>query len=68
MFINNIIIDFLFIFSNEALAEYLNYKNSLTKNLTADFVITDEEGNQFTIEQVRAKSIMSDKKIKKPGE
>ena len=53
---------------NDALAEYLNYKNSLTKNLTTDFVITDEEGNQFTIEQVRAKSIMSDTKIKKPGE
>ena len=49
-----------------------NIKNArlkrITKNLTTDFVITDEEGNQFTIEQVRAKSIMSDKKIKKPGE
>ena len=39
-----------------------------TENLTTDFVITDEEGNQFTIEQIRAKSIMSDTKIKKPGE
>ncbi len=53
---------------NEALAEYLNYKNNLTKNFSSDFVMTDEAGNQLTIEQVRAKSIMSDTKIKKPGE
>ena len=50
------------------LAEYHNFKNSLTKNLTTNFIITNEEGNQFTIEQVRAKSIMSDTKIKKPRE
>lgn len=51
-----------------SLQNILITKNSLTNNLTTDFVITDEEGNQFTIEQVRAKSIMSDTKIKKPGE
>ena len=53
---------------NESLAEYLNYKNSVKSNVSTDYVITDAEGNQLTIEQVRAKSLISDTKIKKPGE
>ena len=33
-----------------------------------DYIITDDAGNQFTIEQARAKTIINDTKIKKPEE
>ena len=53
---------------NEAIAAYMKYRDNLRQSLSSDYIITDEEGNQLTVEQFRAKSIINDTKIKKPEE
>lgn len=53
---------------NEAIAAYMKYRETSKQHFSTDFVLTDEEGNQLTVEQVRAKAIINDSKIKKPEE
>ena len=53
---------------NEAIAAYMKYRDNSRQSLSSDYIITDEEGNQLTVEQFRAKSIINDTKIKKPEE
>lgn len=53
---------------NEAIAAYMKYRDNSRQSLSSDYIITDEEGNQLTVEQFRAKSIINDAKIKKPEE
>ena len=47
---------------NEAIAAYMKYRDNSRQSLSSDYIITDEEGNQLTVEQFRAKSIINDKK------
>ena len=51
---------------NEAIATYMNYKDCIQNNVSNDYILSDSEGNKLTIEQARAKSLISDIKIKKP--
>ena len=53
---------------NEAIALYMKYRGNIKSGFTADINITDEAGNQLTIEQVRGNILINDTKIRKPGE
>ena len=52
---------------NRALSTYMKYRDSI-KDTDDNFEVTDSEGNQITIEQIKGNLITNSRKIKKPGE
>ena len=52
---------------NRALSTYMKYRDSI-KDTADNFEVTDSEGNQITIEQIKGNLITDSTKIKKPGE
>lgn len=52
---------------NRALSTYMKYRDSI-KDTDDNFEVTDSEGNQITIEQIKGNLITDSTKIKKPGE
>lgn len=52
---------------NQALSTYMKYRDSI-KDTDNNFEVTDAEGNQITIEQIKGNLITNTRKIKKPEE
>ncbi len=52
---------------NRALSTYMKYRDSI-KDTNDNFEVTDSDGNQITIEQVKGNLITNTRKIKKPEE
>ena len=50
---------------NRALSTYMKYRDSI-KDIDDNFEVTDSEGNQITIEQIKGNLITNSRKIKKP--
>lgn len=52
---------------NRALSTYMKYRDSI-KDTDDNFEVTDSDGNQVTIEQIKGNLITNTRKIKKPEE